>query len=119
MSTKDDTGQWDGDSLNYTTYASDGTERVLRLERCAMQLAKYWVAADGVCYGITEATGQSCIAGVEDAVLLAGAKAVYVTWRPASQVPSTLKAWIAKWTKRTIAADRWDASLRVGQEVAK
>lgn len=110
------TAQWADGTLTTVSHYDYPEPHVctLRLERCHLEdpACQYWVACDGQAFGIKESTGQTCLAIIEQGILLAGGKCVYVIWTPKNRKPATLRAWVAKWTKRTTIPDRWDASVR-------
>ncbi len=80
-----------------------------------MDQGTYWVAVDGQCYGMKDASGDGCIANVESAVAASGVRAVYCTFAPREKTQAAIKRWSAKWSKRTVQAQRFDASVRVNQ----
>jgi hypothetical protein len=88
----------------------------IRLLRCELDddLATYFVALNGDCFGLISLDGQSCIATVEKGLGLAtkGVARRYVTFALKKKTASAIKAWREKWTKRTTGPiDYFDASV--------
>ena len=118
--TNQNSAQWIGNILTVTSYYEGQPEAdIVRLEKLPLDSpdARYFVCADGESYAMRSLDGNSCLNCVEKGLRLVGqTKRVYVTFALKAKGPSALKAWHAKWSKRTApctsAEAFWDASVR-------
>lgn len=112
-----DKAEWSGDKISMLAHYDwpKPHDKQYELHRCDPTSAdcSYWIAADGVCYGLRCFDGQSCIAIVEKMVQSAGAKLTYVIF--ANKNRAAFKAWEKKWSKRTSVetVNPFDASVRM------
>ena len=111
-----DNAHWENDELVHTAFydwpqAHSETFRMRKCDPCS-EVCSYWVASDGEAFGIQVTEGSTAIVTVENALSLAGATSVYVTWRMKNATPSKFNTWSKKWTKRTLAPEMFDSPVR-------
>lgn len=110
-----DHATYDGYTLK-AEYQNDGKPSSYEWVKTEPNRATYWACADGKPLPLFAITTGTCIATTEDALHMAGFKAVYCTFASRDkEQPAVWQRWQSKWIKRTGAANRWDASVSVRQ----
>jgi hypothetical protein len=109
-------GYWNQNTLvSFSDFSDIGYGiRTNYFEKCDLENdeASYFCAVNGECFALICSTGHSCIAEVEKALSHAMRGPRYVTFALKSKTPSAIRAWRAKWSKRTSGnIDRFDASV--------
>lgn len=111
---KEDSAIWQGETLVYSSFneyrkpeEQSRVERFTKVDPFSESFC-YWCAVDGQCFALGGQVGQSCIATIENALMLGAnpSKAfrmdrVYVIWQPKNHTPAVWKRWQTKWSKRT------------------